>query len=592
MLEPTNTRPSGSALSATGHRFGTRQLRELLAVRGEAGLWLAEDDEGETSLLRLYPGLPRLREWHELELAASWRRYASDARLIRITDVALDVWPRVTFACASAEPLARRIAHAPMTPAAAVAMCADVTDALAVLEGIGMAPVDIGPADIVLVGERARLLADVGLPGGQLAHACVDPDHLAPERAAALADRAQGVRAERPEPAHPTAESMTYALASIVSAALRGPQPDAAQTTLPAQLEQVLRRGLAARPSERYATPAALVAALGDAVGAPVRRSDARAPRATREPRRARTAVAGSETRPGRRGTAIAAVAVTLVAAAIGVAAGSASTPSDAPAAVTLVGAGLAVEAPQGWLRAGPGEAPAAVGAPALVAHPPRSPATQLVLTRTAAPLLARLADAAPEPVRLGAGNDAWRYRDVALAAGSVADVYVLEDRDGPIVAACVGPTGAAAGARAACAAALTTLRVRAGGVLPLGGEAAARRELARVVADLDQARKQARRALAAATTGRRQAAAADRLNAAYADAAQRARRIGTVGAPGELPRLADRLEETARAYAGLAAAARATHRTAYAHASERVAAQERGLQQDLVRLGSASPSG
>ena len=608
MPNPADTRPSGRALSAAGHRFGTRRLRELLAVRGEAGLWLAENDDGGESLVRLYPGLPTLREWHELELATSRLKYAADPRLVQIKEVALDVWPRVSFACSNAESLAERIAREPMTPAAAVAMCADVTGALAALERVGVAPVDISPADIVLLGERARLLADVGLPGGQLAHACVDLGHVAPERAAAIADRARGVRAERPDTAYPTAQSMTYALASIVRAAIRGPRPVApgsedepggagsAQTALPARLEPVLRRGLTATPSERYAAPAALAEALGDAIGIPSRSSDARPLRATRE-RGAREAVARRGTRPGRRGVGVAIpAAAMLVAAAIGVAAGSATTPSRPPATVTLAGSGVTVEAPRGWLRAAPGESWPAIGDPALIAHAPTRPhgssgATALAITRAAAPLLARLADAVPGPVRLGAGLDAWRYRDVAVAAGSVADVYVLEGRDGPLVAACVGPADAPASVREPCAAALTTLRLQAGGAVPLGGGAAARRALARVVADLDRARERERRALATAATGRRQAAAADRLGAAYASAAGAAARIGTVGAPGDLPRLVKRLEETGRAYAALAAAARATRRTSYTRARASVVVHERALEQALVALASASPS-
>ena len=91
--------------------------------------------------------------------------------------------------------------------------------------------------------------------------------------------------------------------------------------------------------------------------------------------------------------------------------------------------------------------------------------------------------------------------------------------------------------------------------------------------------------------TGRRQAAAADRLSAAYARAADGAGKSGPVGAPGDLPRLVDRLEETGRAYAALATAARATRRTAYAQARERVVAQERALNEDLAALASAASS-
>jgi hypothetical protein len=575
VLDRVDKQPSGHARSAIGHRVGTRQLRELLAVRGDAGLWLADDDDGGQTLLRLYPGLPKLEEWHALELAASQLRYAVDARLVAIEEIALDVWPHLTFACTNADPLAQRIARGPMAPKEAVAMCADVAAALAALGRAGVPPVDISPADIVLVDGQARLLADVGLPGGKFAHACVDLDHVAPERAVAIADRARGIRAERPATACPTAESMTYALASIVASAIRGPQAgregSPQPALLPAQLEQVLRRGLADDPSGRYATPVALVAALCEAIGIPLRR----------------------QTKPRRRriGIAIPAVALLVAAAIVGTLAGSATSTPDPPSAVTLSGSSLSVQAPRSWLQAGGGNVPSAIGKPVLVARPPgRSDATALVVTRGAVPLLAQLADATPAPVRLG-DQDAWHYRNVAVDATSVADVYVLEDGEDPIVAACLGPSQAPASVPAGCSAALTTLRLHGGQAAALGGDAAKRRELARVVDDLERTRASERRTLAAAKTGRGQAAAADRLAAAYGRAATAAGRTGTVGAPGDLPRLVVRLEATGRAYAALASAARATRRTAYAQAREHVASQERALNEALAALAPTSSS-
>lgn len=592
--------PSGSEPSATGYRVGTRQLRELLAARGEAGLWLAEDDDDGEALLRLYPGLPTLAEWHKLAMTARQLQDVVDSRLVPIKEIALDVWPCLTFACSDAEPLSRRIAREPMTPQAAAAMCADVTGALAALTRAGMPPVDVSPADIVLGGGRARLLTDVGLAGR--AHVCVDLDHVAPERAAAITDSREGAALAQGA-ADPTAASMAYALASIVTAAIHGPQPvgvglddelagaGPAPMALPARLEQALCRGLAQSPSERYETPAALVEALCDAIGIHLPHRDESVPRATRA-QGARATVARRETRPRRRraGIAIAGAAV-LVAAVIGTVAGSATTPPDPPAAVTLAGAGFSVEAPRGWLRATAGDVSSAIGDPALIAHPPgRSSATALVVTRAAGPLLAELTDDVPEAVRLG-GQDAWRYRNVAIDAESVADVYVLEDGDGPVVAVCLGPSEAPRSLRARCAAALTTLSLPAGRAAALGGDAAARRGLAHVVEELDRARARERRALDAATTGRRQAAAADRLAAAYARAAKSAGETGTIGAPGDLPRLVDRLEQTGRAYAALASAARATRRTAYAQARERIVAHERALGEDLAALAASSSS-
>ncbi|MGB2710396.1 MAG: hypothetical protein WBC33_02685, partial [Conexibacter sp.] len=157
MADRANRQPPGSELEAIHHRFGARRVHELLATRGDAGLWLAVDDDGGEALLRLYPGLPTMEQWHALDLAVSQRADVVDPRLLPIAEIALDVWPHLSFACADVESLARRIAREPMAPEAAVAVCADVTAALAALERAGVPPVDVSPADIVLVGEQARL---------------------------------------------------------------------------------------------------------------------------------------------------------------------------------------------------------------------------------------------------------------------------------------------------------------------------------------------------------------------------------------------------------------------------------------------------
>lgn len=586
MAERANEQPSGSEPSAGGQRVGALRLRELLASRGDAGLWLADDDDGGEALLRLYPGMPTVDEWRAFELAASQLTSRFDARVVPVKQVAIDIWPSVRFACSRAESLARRIAREPMEPAAAVAMCADVTAALGALERAGVRPVDISPADILLVGAEARLLADVGLPGGEAGFACVDLDHVAPERATAGAFA-------------PTAQSMVYALASIVFAAIRGPHlagisPDgqpgagAAPTTLPASLRQVLRRGLAHSPSDRYETPAALVEALGRAIGVHVRRSQAGMPRIRARSARAAAGRRRTRSRPRRIGIVIP-IAMLLAVAAVGAVAGSASVSSGRPTATTLVGGGVSVEAPRGWVRAGNLGLPPVLGVPALVARPQGPPtATSLVVTRAAGPLLAQLADHAPEPVLLG-DQGAWRYRGVALDAAHAADVYVLEDGEGQVAAACLGPSGAPTSSRGSCAAALTTLSLGTARAGALGGDETARRGLARVVEDLDGTRADERRTLATAKTGRGQAAAAQRLAAAYAQAADGARRAVTVGAPGALARLVARLEETGQQYRALADAARATHRVAYAQAREQILADERALGEDLAALAPAA---
>ena len=458
MPDRANRQPSGSARSATGHRFGTRRLRELLAARGDAGLWLAEDDDGGETLLRLYPGLPTLEEWHALELAASQLVYVVDSRLVPIE-----------------ADRARRLAAPELRlPGRRVAGATDRPRADGARSGGRDVRGRHGRTRRARTrrrasrrrqsrGHRARRRAGTAAPRRRAAgrHARARVRRSRPCRARACGcDRRPSAGRPRRAPGAASSDRGEHDLRAGVDRRCRDPGA-AAQ---PVRRAERLRRRRCPRsssrccaaaspssPSERYGTPAALVEALGDAIGVDLRaQRRERAPRATRA-RGARAAVARRRTRPGRRrvGIAIPAAAV-LVAAAIGTVAGSATTAPDPPAAVTLAGAGLSVEAPRGWLRGGAGEGPPAIGAPALVAHPPgRSSATALVVTRAAAPLLAKLADAVPEPVRLG-DHDAWRYRDVAVDAESVADVYVLEDGDGPIVAACLGPSDAPASVRAA----------------------------------------------------------------------------------------------------------------------------------------------
>ena len=261
--------------------------------------------------MRLYPGLPTLEEWHTLELAASQLMYAVDARLVPIKEIALDVWPRLSFDCADAESLARRIAREPMAPAEAVAMCADVTAALAALGRAGVPPVDISPADIVLVG-RAGTAARRRRAAGRQGRTRVRRPR--PRRARACGcDRRPSAGRPRRAPGRRLPDRGEHDLRAGVDRLRRDPRAAAGRGRSRGRagrrgharclraLEQVLRRGLAQSPSERYATPAALVEALCDAVGVPLRHSGSE--------RRARPARGARRRRDGGRSRDVAASA-------------------------------------------------------------------------------------------------------------------------------------------------------------------------------------------------------------------------------------------------------------------------------------------
>ncbi len=63
MPDRGNRHLSGCDRSATDQRLGAYRLRELVAARGDVGLWLADHDDDGASLLRLFPGPPTLDEW-------------------------------------------------------------------------------------------------------------------------------------------------------------------------------------------------------------------------------------------------------------------------------------------------------------------------------------------------------------------------------------------------------------------------------------------------------------------------------------------------------------------------------------------------
>jgi hypothetical protein len=282
------------------------------------------------------------------------------------------------------------------------------------------------------------------------------------------------------------------------------------------------------------------------------------------------------------------AAAAILVAAAIGAAIGTATTEPDPPAPQTVARDGLGIVAPPAWIPARPSAAPLEVGDGALVVERPGVAGTGFVATRAADALLAGVAGAQRDAVSLGP-RAAWRYAGVELA-GVIADVYLLETVAGPVAAACYAPATPGATVPVACARIASTLRVRRAEAVPLGGQAAARAELATALATLGRARAGGRRELAAAATPRGQALASDALAAAYASAAEAAAALGTVGGPGDQRRLLAGLERAEVAYATLATGVRAGDRAAYGAARVEILAAERALQGAIARLSRAAP--
>jgi hypothetical protein len=558
-------------------RLAGWQLDAVLSSGGPVSLWRVSARDGAGALLRRYPHPERDETSQRFVAYVTWRAQMPDhPRLVGVTAADRTGLPHVLLEDPGGETLATRIEHGALEPDMALRIFGDVADALAALARADIRPVDLSPADVLVVEGRGMLLADVGIFGEAFGGRCPDLRHAAPERMATGrrgADGWIGLALARLGPrfaARPTSASLTYSFASVLEAALDGPAPAGrsdADARVPNGFDPVLRRALAHRPRDRHRDPAAVVEEL------------AAAPR--HEPPRASAArpVAASRWSRGRQVAAIG--GCVLVAAVAGLAVGLASTPDDPPRPVTLASDGLSVEAPAGWARARASDAPFDAGADALVIRAASKAGGGLTVTRSGGALLASLPEAKQQAVRLG-GRGAWRYAGVPIGAGT-GDVYLVETVAGPIVAACHGQGKGRRASLATCGAIVGTLRSRDGRALPLGGETDARAALAATLTALGGRRARARQALAGAGTRRGQAAAADRLAGAYARTGAAASRAGAVGPPGASARLVARLAAIRRSYAALAAAARAGRAARYRAVSVEVGERERALREDIA---------
>jgi hypothetical protein len=596
--------------------FGVWQPVEPLAASGSVVLWRATDGHDRSALLRLYPSFRGQYNWRHFKTAAARRaRLGDDPQLLAIRQVGSYGRPHLLLDDPVGEPLATRVERESLPPELALRVFADVAVGLELLAAAGVPALDLSPADVFIAGDRGLLLADAGLLSEALGGRCLATAHVAPERARTAQPRLDGgawralARVSYRHAPRPTAASMTYSFASLLTAALAGPAPRGANRQpaterLPVPARRALERALAGQPWRRHRSPTKLVAALrqafaedealdaGRAAPATVTANGARSANGSR-PSNGATAANGAAAptrggsagrRPVARRTLALGAAAVAVAALAGAAAGIATTAPDPPPAATLARAGLSVTAPAGWTLLDRAAAPFDAGTQTLTAQAPGGRGdARLTVTRAAAPLLTAVAGRVPDAVELRAGP-AWRYAEVPLR-GTPADVYVLASDGGPVVAACRAPT---AELRAACARVVTTLRLAGAAALPLGGGAATRRQATRALAALARSRSTDRGVLAQAPRPRGQALAAARLADAHASAAAAVVRAGAVGPPGTRARLVANLRTTGRSYAALAAAARSGDGAAYAAARRQIERSERTLRRSLVAASRA----
>jgi class 3 adenylate cyclase/tetratricopeptide (TPR) repeat protein len=175
--------------------------------------------------------------------------------------------------------LAQRLAVARLDPPPVMRLLAAIADALDVAHGAGLVHRDVKPANILLDGDRAQL-ADFGLArhSGSLADSLragslmgtigyVAPEQIEGDRVDGRADQ-YGLACVAFECLTGRAPFVRDSDLATIYAHLSDPVPRAsALTTLPAGVDDVLARGLAKRPADRFASCAAFVAALEAALG-------------------------------------------------------------------------------------------------------------------------------------------------------------------------------------------------------------------------------------------------------------------------------------------------------------------------------------
>ena len=404
----------------------------------------------------------------------------------------------------------------------------------------------------------------------------------------------------------------------------RPPRASQARPELPKAIDQVLEKGLAKAPNDRFRSATALISGArtalarsdvkdrGPAVDRRARtrtaaapapdlsRRRSRQPRERPAPRRRAEAVAepGGRSEGGRLGTfgiLLAFVLLGVLGLTIGLAsAGGDSEPPGNSASVKAGAVGL--EAPPGWSMAVSQRISGLPLENSRTIHLARSPGWGAIVVgvspaegKTLLPETLRpAANRGPAPVPVALGHlQAIRYRRLRVGnANPALTVFVLPASTGVPTVACE-PTG---GHRQAflrhCESVATTLRLRHGSAFPLGPSVPLAQRLKRQLSTLGHRRRQLRGKLAAASKPASQAAFATSLAAAFRSAAHvlGSARVSPQGER-DLAAVVRSLRGARDAYKQLATTARDEDVSGYSEAAARVRKAERSVNTNLHAL-------
>jgi len=519
-----------------------------------------------------------------------------------------------------------------------------VADALDAAHEVGLIHRDVKPQNILVGNRDHAYLADFGLTKvpdesvpltgtGQFVGTIdyISPEQLRGEGASHRSDvyALAGVLyeclgGEVPYP-RPTEAAVLFAHMSDPPPSLVESRPD-----LPGELDELIKRGMAKDPDQRFASAGELMRGVAAVLGTP-----------PAETPPARAAIDdGQATRPGAPAPGEPTVASHAMTAAAGTAPARVVTapagvtrPAPAPSSRGLlaVGAGaLLVAVVAGFVIGGSGSdsgsdetgfASSASTGSIAVSHPsdwargsetPRLPGVRFSEPMTLGPegesgrtlttgmtttadatllprsFLRRLpSEPEGEPVRLGE-LEAYRYAD--LKPRGVEDaltIYVVPTSGDVAMAACRSEPAAADDFLPNCEQVAATMALSGAEPLPLGPSEAFARDLGNALEPLDEARTTEGQKLGQADTPAAQGDAARALSNAYGAAVRSL--SGTEPGPAEratVVAIVDSLRELQAGYAALADAAEAGDSAAYGGATDDIEAAEKRLDGSLNELG------
>ena len=513
----------------------------------------------------------------------------------------------------------RSLADEGIEPERALGLLAQVAEALDAAHAAGLVHRDVKPQNILVEGSRAYL-SDFGLTRGPGEHRTTQSgylgslDYTPPEQ----------IRGETVGPA-----GDIYALTAVLLEVLTGdvpfphdteaailfahvnePPPPASERRpeLPTALDDVVARGLAKRPEDRYRSAYELVADARRAIAGTANGGGHRRFSETiSDPsllRHAPSLHVTPERKIPWRLLAIGA-AVALVIAALGFGLGRLSErPESGPTGVvqgpisvrfderewTSAGGppdsipGLELEGPVA-LRSADEDRPGTI----VVGLAPRAQGVGLLPRELASGLRGSVA---VQRVHVGPYAGLMYEALPATNVPSRLDLLLVPTPRGAATVACLTPRVLASGVEPAdCESVASTLRLTGLRALPVAPGGAYGDALSSVLARLDGERLALRRQLAGARTRPEQARAAGGLAAAYATSVARVRGIAysPFAKPSHLA-LEAALRLASRRYVTLARGARAGDEAGYARAASRAEAAEKNVDAGIRRLERLSP--